>query len=255
MAYLSFVFFLGQHVCLAVSLALLFSRDRRKQFPFFFAYVAIELIYFFAVLAAYLHWILSDPTHTSKLFYQVLISGLGVVSILQFGVLYELASTLLFSRSHMAKIFGPIVRWAGAILLLSAALLSALLPQPGMRRLMSIFQTLDFSASLIEIGLLLVLLGFTSALNIPWKSLPAGIALGFGISAAAEMAGSALISALGKPGFLTVDLIRMAAFQVCTLIWLAYILRPERPPQFTGTGLHLPQLEVLDEQMQRMLRP
>jgi hypothetical protein len=116
-----------------------------------------------------------------------------------------------------------------------------------------VFQTLEFSANLVKLGLLLVVLVCTIGLKIPWKSLPAGLALGFGIQSSAEMGASALYSALGKPGFLTVDMIRMVAFLFCTIVWLVCIVRPEKPSEFKEQGLGVSELELLEQQMQKMM--
>jgi hypothetical protein len=50
-------------------------------------------------------------------------------------------------------------------------------------------------------------------------------------------------------------MIRMVAFVFCTVVWLLFIVRPERSSEFQAAGLQLSGLELLDHQMQKMLRP
>jgi hypothetical protein len=76
-------------------------------------------------------------------------------------------------------------------------LLSAQLLRNDAEQLWPIFQTLQFSANLVKLGLLFVLLVCTIGLKIPWKSRPAGLVLGFGIQSSAEMGAWAFYSAVG----------------------------------------------------------
>ncbi len=109
-----------------------------------------------------------------------------------------------------------------------ASVVSALLPQVNLSRVLSTFQTLNFAASLIKVGFLLLVISLTRVLNISWKGLPAGIALGLGVSAAADVGASALMSRLANLSSGTVDMIRMTGFNVCVMIWLAYMIRREK---------------------------
>ena len=181
-------------------------------------------------------------------------AGLTITTTLEFLALFELTKELTLPPELVRKVV-PVFRWVAAVLLLSAAFMSAHLLRDSSEQVMTIFQTVEFSANLVKLGLLLVLLVCTIALKIRWKSLPGGLVLGFGIQAAAEMGASALYSALGKPGFFTVDMIRMVAFLFCTIIWLVYMIRPEKSSAFKGTELQLSELELLDQQMQKMMRP
>lgn len=242
------------HAGLAACLFLLFRRHLQRHLFSFTIYIEFKLFEFlglfsFSILAPKFS---STPLNSYR---YAAAAGLAVSVTLGFIVLYELCKETLFSRSELARVLFSFFRWTVAALLLAGALLSALLPQSTLERVVAVFQVLDLVSSLLRIGLLFALLAFTTALNISWKSLPAGVALGFGVWSCAEMAGSSLLSILGKRGYLTIDLVRMGAFNVCVLIWLIYIFRREKTPKFTGTALQLSELELLDQQMQRMLRP
>lgn len=252
MHFLRLYLWIAPHVLLAVSFVGLLRRGVRTRHPIFTAYIGFLIALFLTLITIgflALHSLCSITSYG-----WVLVVGTGISTLLELGVLYELANELLLSRSFLSGIFRPLLRWTAAILLLVAAIVSASFSQPGMERVMSAFQTLDFSSSLIKVGLLLVLVLFTSVLDISWRSLSAGIALGFGISATAEMAASALLSALGKSGYITIDAIRMSAFHVCVLVWLIYIFLPEKPRTLTGESLSASEMEFWDQELQRLVR-
>jgi hypothetical protein len=138
------------------------------------------------------------------------------------------------------------------LLVLSASAVSALFAQNGMQRVMNVFDVLNFSSSVINLGLLVVLLLFTRALHVAWKSLPVGIVLGFGISSSVEMIASTLISG-SRASYINIDYLRMAAFHACVLVWLVYTLRPERKLEFVESGFKKSDLESWNQDLQRMV--
>jgi hypothetical protein len=76
--------------------------------------------------------------------------------------------------------------------------------------------------------------------------------LGFGVFASVELATAALRVEYGKSGDIVIDLISMAAYQVCVLVWLVYFFLPERLPALTGTGLQTSELESWDQELERL---
>ena len=256
MTYVFYILWTAPHICLGVSIVFLFRRGVHRQLPLFCAYSGLLVVEYLVLM---LVDFLAPRVSSSPLrFYRSFAIACMAMSLtLEFLAIFELTKELALPRELVGKLV-PIFRWVAAALLLSAALVSARLLGNGDGELMTAFQTLQFSANLVKLGLLLVLLVCTIALKISWKSLPAGLALGFGIQSASEMGASALYSALypafGKAGLLKVDMIGMVAFLFCTIIWLVYILRPEETFEFKDEGLPLSELELLDQQMQKMMR-
>lgn len=125
------------------------------------------------------------------------IADVAASQLFTLGVIYELADELAFSRLSLRDSARSLMRWTLAVLLLVAAVTSALPQNGGLRSTWKIFQIVDFSGSLIKIGLLLALLLFTRALRISWGSLPAGIALGFGVYGTVELAAATLFQGFG----------------------------------------------------------
>ncbi len=244
---------IAPHLLLIVALVVFLSRGLRRQLPFFFALMVFHLVYFVAGALAYAY-ALSDPKRLTQFYQWVIVTGLVAGAIFELGVLYELSNQLLLSRFKFWKNFRTFLRWTAAGLLLLASIISAVLARGEMAKVMAVFQALNFSSNLVEIGLLLALLLFARVLGISWRSLPAGIALGLGISACAEMSASALISQLGNKPYVTVDFIRMAAYHVSVLVWLIYLVLPDRRKPFVGPGLKMSDLEVHLRDIERMVR-
>lgn len=238
------------HVVLVFALVLFFRRKLLKRYPFFFALISFQLLYFAAALVIYLYAV-SDPAHRSQLYKWIATSGLAIGSIFEFGVLFELGDKLLLYRVKLWQGLRPFLRWATAILVLVASLASALLSQANLSRVLSTFQTLNLSVNLIKVGFLLIMILLTRVLNVSWKWLPAGIALGLGISAAADLGASALMSRFANLTSGTVDMIRMAGFNLCVIIWIAYILRREKP-WVPPHDLPLSDVEAQVKELQRM---
>ncbi|HWH59259.1 MAG TPA: hypothetical protein VN682_16645 [Terriglobales bacterium] len=238
------------HLVLVFALVLFFRRKLLKRYPFFFALISFQLLYFATALLIYLYAV-SDPAHRSQLYKWVATSGLAIGSIFEFGVLYELSDILLLSRIKRWEGVRPLLRLTTAILVLVASLASALLSQANLSRVLSTFQTLNFSVNLFKLGFLLIMILLTRVLSISWKGLPAGIALGLSISAAADLGASALMSRFANLASGTVDMIRMAGFNVCVIVWITYILRRERP-WGPPHDLPLSDVEVHLRELQRM---
>lgn len=253
MNFLLAYFDVAPNLLLAIILVVLFRRRFARKYPLFLAYILFDLVYFAVALAAYLY-MLRDPVRLTRDYQWVVTLGLPVGAIFEFGALYEVADQQLLSRIITRERLRSGFRWAVALLLLLAAVLSALLWQPSLTRVVTVFQALNFSANLTKIGLLLALILLTRTLGISWRSLPAGIALGFGISATAEIAGSALLSLLQRHAYIGIDLIRMVAFHVCVLIWLIYLLLPERPRPLTAPGVQVSELELHLHELQKIVK-
>src|SRR5258708_16794899 len=253
MRFLLLYLWIAPKVLLGVTLAVILRRGYRKQFPIFFAYVLFELLHFLAMIAAYVPAAL-HPVHDLNLYRWILVWSLGISSLLSFGVIYELVNRMILSRSAFAETLRPVLRWAAAVLLLLTAIASGRLAVSGLEHVMKVFQVLDFSSNLLQVGLLLVLFLFSRVLHISWRSFAVGIALGFGISGCVESAAAALLPAVGARGYAAIDLARLMGFHVCLLIWLRYCRFPEREPTFTGTPLQHSGLEFWDQQLQRMVQ-
>jgi hypothetical protein len=250
MVFVRLYLWIAPHLLLALCLIGLLRNGRYKKFPIFFTYIVFEEVLFCGLLTIYLPAL--RPVASLEGYRWVLVIGTVVSAILQLATLYEIANVLILDRWYLARALRPLLRWTVALLILGTAAVSATLSQTGMQRVMNVFEVLNFSSSVINLGLLVALLLFTRALHVAWKSLPAGVVLGFGISSSVEMIASSLIS-LGKTSYINIDYMRMAAFHACVLVWLVYTFRQERSPQSIDSGIPKPDLEAWNQDLQRMI--
>lgn len=226
MLILRWYLWLAPNALLTICLLLLL---RRRRFPprFFLLYLAFQIVDFVLALSVAL-FISRSP----KIFaaYHVLQDITQLVAVvLEIVILYQIADELILSRSRSRFVLGKFLRWTMAVSIVGAAVVTASMPRHKLEMLAVIFQTLALSSSISCLSLMTVLLLFTRMLRVSWRSLPAGIVLGFAISACSELAGSALYSVLGRAGYVTIDLVRMGGFHAEALLWLIYVLLPEKP--------------------------
>jgi hypothetical protein len=248
MQFLRWYFWIAPHVLLGLFVAGFLRRGLQKQLPIFFTYLVFDLLQFLILFG-----VSFIPSSTLGLYRWLLLCGMGVISFFQLAAIYELADQLLLSRLTLAATLRNLLKWVAAVLFLVVAIVSGMFQKINVQHVMNVLQVVDFSSSVIRCGLVIVLFLFTRALQISWRSLSAGIALGFGVLASIELTGAGLRGAFGKGSFIAVDLLQMAGFHVCVLIWLAYLFWPEQPPTFTGRGLVESDLEVWDQELQKMV--
>lgn len=254
MLYLYFFLWIAPHACLAIAVLLALSKGIQKYLPFFFSFLVYEVFSFavgFACYAWAVHWHKGDPTASMVYHWDHLVDD-GLAAVLKIAALYEVATLTLFSRFSPSDTLRTLFRWTSAALVLTAVAFAAALVSAGQLHILKVLGMLDFSVGFVEIGLLLTLLVCTKFLSLSWENLPAGVALGFGLQSCAVMAASALMVRLGKPVYVSTDLVTMGAFQICAIVWLSYIvLSPSEAP--TETNLDISEIEALGQDMRRLM--
>jgi hypothetical protein len=248
MLFLRYYLWVVPHLLLGILLPLAWRRGWHKRLPIFFAFLVFTVVDFLVLFALSR---LVGPS-SIEVYRWALVLGLAVGSLLQLAVLFELARELLLSRTLLASTLRPLLTWTLGGLVLVAAAVSASFAAIGLQRTTRIFQVVDFSSSLIQVGLLLVLLLFSRALQISWRSWATGVAVGFGISACVNLATAALRSGLGKSAVIAVDITQMSALHVSVVVWLIYVFLPDRTPAFSGRGFGESDIHLWDHELQRM---
>jgi hypothetical protein len=224
-------------------------RGLQRQLPIFLGYVVFQLVQFSVLFTIFLH-----TPYRPDIYKWTLVVGEGVSSILELGVIYELSNELLFSRSTPGLLLRRALQVILALLVLGAAIGSGAFSGISVRRVVNIFQMINFSSNLIEAGMVLTLFIFARALRISWHSWVAGVALGFGVSASINLVSAALRAEWGERAWVAVDLMQMASFHMCVVIWLVYLFLADRPPQFPDGKLKVSDMELWDQELQRMVQ-
>lgn len=249
MLFAGYYLWIAPHILLGVLLIFLLRRGLHRQLPIFISYVVFELVQFIVLFTIFLHSPYSAATY--KL---ALVAGDVIGSILELGVIYELANKLLLSRSALGSMLRPALQAILALLLLGAAIGSGTFSGISVQRVINIFQMINFSSNLIEAGMVLALFIFARVFRVSWHSWVAGVALGFGVSASIELVSAALRAEWGKGAFVAIDLTQMAGFHVCVVIWLVSLFLADRTPPFPNRKLKISDLELLDQELQRMVQ-
>ncbi len=249
MLFASYYLWIAPHFLLGIFLIYLWRRGSQRELPIFFTFIIFELVQFIVLFAIFLH-----SPFSPGIYKWTLVVGAGIGSILELGVIYELANKLLLSHSSIASILRPILQVVLALLLLGAAIGSGAFSGISVQRVTNVFEMIDFSSNLIEAGMVLALFIFARALRVSWHSWVAGVALGLGVSASIDLVSAALRAQWGERAFTAVDLTQMAGFHVCVIIWLASLLLADGRQSFPDGKLKVTDLELWDQELQRIAR-
>jgi hypothetical protein len=249
MFYASYYLWVAPHILLLIFLICLLGRRLQRQLPIFVSYVVFELVQFSVLFTIYLH-----SPFPAVIYKWTLVVGEGVGSILELGVIYELANELLLSRSSLVSVLRPALQVILALLLLGAAIGSGAFSGISVQTVTNIFEMINFSSNLILAGMVLALFIFARALRVSWHSWIAGVALGFGVSASIALISAALRAEWGKRAFVAADLTLMVGFHVCVIIWLVSLFLSDRTPPFPDGKLKVSDLELWDQELQRMVQ-
>jgi hypothetical protein len=239
------VLWAAPQVLSVVVLFLVFRRKLEKQAPFFVSYLVfhfIEFVTFFTMAQ------ISVRFSTYQLAESI---DLCISTPLTVGVIYELGKALLVSRRSLAPILRRALRWTLAVLLLVAAAGSALLHEIEMPH-WRLMEPLDFSSALIRTGMVFALFAFASALRISWQRWTAGIGLGLGITACVDLATIPLRAAFGSAAFHAVDIVEVVGYNMTVLMWLIYLLLPDRKLRLPVNVVQRVDMEAWNEQLEKM---
>ncbi len=246
---LRYYLFFAPQVLLAIVLVLLWHRRAQRQLPALVTYVIVELLGFLIVCWVAFHHPFSRITYA-----WVSLVANGIVAILELMIIYTLAENLVFSRFPSFSLVRFIFGGAVATLLLAAGAISGTLSNVSAMSATNIFHAIDFSTSLVKVGMLLLLFMLTRTLRISWRNWVAGIALGFGVSACINLAGAVLRNYFGNPSIVAVDILEGTGFHICVVIWLVYFLLPERSFPVVDECLEKTELELWNHELEGVAR-
>jgi hypothetical protein len=192
-------------------------RTLHKELPIFFKYIC------FSAFSAFLLFVLCDRPYPRL--YDWSYWGVSFVgSALSFLVMYEVFVRLLRPYAAVIDLAKMLFKWAGAFLLLVALMgaLAANGSQPD--RIGAAVTMID--RSLMQCGLLMLLVIFEKRLKVSWRSYAASITLGLGVTAAVSL----LTSVVGASDS-SYNQTLFLAYQVITVGFFAYwgvmLQRPE----------------------------
>ena len=246
---LQYYLMIAPHLLLVGVVFCLARHKLYKRFPFFLAYVVFEILQF-----AVLFTLILLPSTGSERYALAYSIGLGGSTLLRFAVIYEVTVQRFRRHSAVSKLAVPLFRWSVAGLVLLALSLAAYTGGGDLPGIMVVVVALDRAASIVQCGLLLLLFGFSSYLGLSWRSHVLGIALGMGVFASVELANTAIRSHVGRAYASYLDLLTMATYHVCVLIWIWYLWAPEKIPAKNVQQLPEHNLEAWNQELQRFIQ-
>ncbi len=240
---------IGSHVLQAVLAIAMYRRRLHRQFPFFFSYTVFEAIQFCVIfLLIHIHG-------TSKaVYFQAFSIGTLGSTCLRFCMLYEILVFVLKDYPALDGLARSLFRWTAVLVLLGAAILAVAVPGNGADRALLVLAVLDRTMSILQCGLLLGLFVFSSYFKLSWRSSIFGIALGLGIFACVELATVAFRAQFAATGRFYLDMLVFAAYLISVLLWMFYLLVPEKVVAPGVSTLPTHDLETWNQELQRLLR-
>jgi hypothetical protein len=238
---------IAPHVLLGVVLWIVLSKRLSKRFPFFTVYLVFDILQFLMLLFIGLKF-------SANYYRWGLVLTEGISSVLGFGVVYGLTRGSVFAPSSIAGVLRSWLMFVGTGCLLLGVIVSAALSPAGHSRLFYAFNVLELSSSIVLTGVLLALFLFARLFGLAWQSHGLGIALGFGISDGIQLVVSAIRPQLHGSAFIFVDNIGVAAYHVAVVIWLVYLIRPERVVQLSCDGLQRTDIESWNGELRSMIQ-
>jgi hypothetical protein len=203
--------------------AVLLGRKAWRRYPVFTGYAAFSF-----VMVVIFYFLKLRP---AIFFYSYMVEE-AMAMILGFAVVYEVFQHLFSTHKALLKLAGLIFKWTVAALF-CLALAVVLVKSPGAGSLGRVVLILEEATRIVEVGLLMFLFGASAAFGLHWKQAEFGIALGLGLFVAVQLATVTLLSQVGRSEWEVLNVVRIFAFDTSLLVWLGYLLAPER---FTANG-------------------
>jgi hypothetical protein len=244
-----FLWLVPHFVFLPAIAFLMLRRGWHRSFPCFFSYAVYE-----AVIV-----LINFPLSRSSISdwsYAIIEAVISIGSIsLRYAVVYEVFRHISRQYPSLARVGKTLFMVALIVLLVLAITAGMLQTGANAGRLARIGTSLQWSMSLIQCGLLIFLLMFSSYFKLSWDNFGLGIAIGTGVYASvnlASMVAWAQFAPISHDTQVIFDFILMGTYQCCVLIWLGYLLAP-RTVRATNT-LPVTDLELWSNELQQLVQ-
>jgi len=194
-------------------------RKLRKDFPLFFSYVIFQLANFCIQFPLY---------HISYAGYFYVYWTTSIIScLLGFAVMHEVFTHIFRPYESLRELAMVLFRWAAVVLVLVATVMGASGSQADMPRLLGTILALERSVRVMQCGMVLFLLLFSSHFGLTSRHHVFGISLGFGVFAAVDLIVATLRATFGQVALTQMALLKPAAYACAIVIWTYYLRTPE----------------------------
>jgi hypothetical protein len=239
------------NVLLLLLAALIWLRREHRQYLAFFIFAVVASLEQLTLYACDV-----IPSVSAETFWHVLWCGLLLEALVKFLLIGELFARALASYPSVAKLGKTLIRGASVALVAAGSLLAAFSPVSNAHWIVAGPHLLEQTIYLIESGLLVFVFVFSAYFRIWPDRVTWGICLGLAVSACVHL-GTWAVAANNSSRQLSVflDLLNMATYHLCVLIWFYYLLVPRKVA--TDSAVQLPEhnLEIWNRELERLLHP
>ena len=226
--------------CQTVLVLVLLLRKSWRTFPLFSAYSIFNL---FSAAFVYI-----SQTQLRLYFYSYwLAEAIGIG--LGFAVLYEIFGHLFSAHPALRKIATLAFNSALLLFICMGVIVLVKHSPVGFRGISSAVLVMEEAARTIEVGVLISLFLLSTAFGLHWRQQVFGVALGLGIFAAVELIAVTMRAETGTTADSLLTVVRIVAFNASLLIWIGYLLAPERSAKST----ELPERSQLEQWNQAVM--
>jgi len=239
------------NLLLAVLGGILWKRGLHRELRSFFVYVWFQVVQW--VVLYPIDLIPSIPAADYwRAYWLYVLLDFVIVSFL----ISDIFADVFGSYAALARLGKVLIRWGGALLLITATVVAAYAPIDNRVWFVSASHILQEAMYVVVSGLVLMLFAAAAYFRLTWKHATFGIALGLGISACIHLATWAVManSQLSNSGRALLDLLNMATFHVAVLIWFYYLLVPQKVATKIAVSLPENNLAVWNRELERLLQ-
>jgi len=223
-----------------LQITLLFFMIRRRLhgvYPRFFSYILFQTVKSGFLFAIYRY----SPDN----YFDAYWTGNAISVLLSVAVMDEILFSLLEDYGGIQRLTSLVFRWSCGLLLLLSVVNAISTQQTSSDRVISAVLAFDRSVRVMQCGLFFLLLILCRILRNCWRQHVFGIALGFGIFASIELMLVSVVMYFGNHGVEVISLIKSAAYNAVTLLWVAYLRRPSESIPLLEMAPHMDSLNVV----------
>jgi len=199
----------------------------RRDLPLFFAYVAFSVVQGVALFFLRAHFGFKSPEYFLAYWFLFLVE-----TVLFFCVIQEIYVRVLSEYEGLRKLSTLIFRWAFMVLALIAAvnMLSAISGRT--QQWYGAILLLDRCATIVELGLIVLLFVFARSLALGWRECVFGIALGVCLVCSMEVVALTLRLEYGEAFARIHAFAKPLTWLIAMAIWTVYVFRSQRARQY-----------------------
>jgi hypothetical protein len=230
---------------------LIWKRGLSHKVP---AFLAFAILGAFGELAVF--GVDISPSVTAPNFWRIDWANVLLGSLLKFLVIGEIFSRVFTSYPSISRISRVAISVFGAALVLLAGLIAGFAHGDNPMLLISGVHLLEQTVFIIEVGLIVFLFVIAAYFHLSWDRLSFGILLGFGISSCVHLATWAIIAnaSPSEHARTLFAFLNMGTFHLCVLIWLYYVLVPQKVVKKSVVPLPENNLAVWNRELERLLQ-